>query len=42
MDRVHDVLQGAFGWWDSHLHRFWLGPDKQLWTGPYLLTPLSD
>lgn len=38
MDRLHGVLQGAMGWWDCHLHRFWLGPEKQLWIGPYLLT----
>lgn len=38
MHRLHDVLQAAFGWWDCHLHRFWLGPDKRLWIGPYLLT----
>jgi hypothetical protein len=25
LDRVHHVLQGAFGWTDSHLHRFALG-----------------
>jgi hypothetical protein len=26
LDRVHDVLQAAFGWTDSHLHRFASGP----------------
>ncbi|CAN5846414.1 hypothetical protein BH23ACT4_BH23ACT4_15610 [soil metagenome] len=25
LDVVHRVLQGAFGWWDYHLHRFALG-----------------
>ncbi len=38
LDRVHEVIQTAFGWADSHLHRFWPGPDKQLWRGPYFLT----
>jgi hypothetical protein len=35
---LHGILQAAMGWTDSHLHRFWLGPAKRLWTGPYLLT----
>jgi pRiA4b ORF-3-like protein len=26
LDRVHDVMQAAFGWTDSHLHRFASGP----------------
>jgi hypothetical protein len=26
LDRVHDVIQVAFGWTDSHLHRFASGP----------------
>ena len=25
LDRVHQVLQASFGWWDYHLHRFALG-----------------
>ncbi|WIM70878.1 plasmid pRiA4b ORF-3 family protein [Corynebacterium suedekumii] len=25
MDRVHEVLQEAMGWFDSHLHQFWTG-----------------
>ncbi len=36
--QLHRILQAALGWTDSHLHRFWLGPAKRLWTGPYLLT----
>jgi Plasmid pRiA4b ORF-3-like protein len=27
LDQVHDVVQVAFGWADSHLHRFASGPD---------------
>ena len=26
LDQVHDVIQIAFGWTDSHLHGFWSGP----------------
>jgi hypothetical protein len=26
LDRVHDIMQAAFGWTDSHLHRFASGP----------------
>lgn len=25
LDRVHDIIQTAFGWWDTHLHIFTLG-----------------
>jgi hypothetical protein len=25
LDQLHDVLQPAMGWTDSHLHRFWVG-----------------
>lgn len=38
LDRVHQVIQSAFGWNDTHLHRFWPGPQRQIWSGPYLLT----
>jgi hypothetical protein len=27
LDAVHDIIQGAFGWTDSHLHRFASGPE---------------
>lgn len=27
LDRVHEVLQRAMGWTDSHLHRFYDGED---------------
>jgi len=37
---VHDIIQAAFGWTDSHLHRFALGPsvwdeDFELFLCPY-------
>lgn len=40
LDVVHQVLQAAFGWTDSHLHRFSLGGhsfdrDSQLFLCPY-------
>lgn len=25
LDRLHDVIQAAFGWWNSHLHEFEVG-----------------
>jgi len=25
LDEVHDVIQAAFGWWNSHLHEFRIG-----------------
>lgn len=28
LDQVHDVIQMAFGWTDSHLHRFASGPAR--------------
>ncbi|MDX2377878.1 plasmid pRiA4b ORF-3 family protein [Microbacterium sp. LRZ72] len=40
LDALHDVLQAAFGWTDSHLHRFSVGGDgwdheAQLFLCPY-------
>lgn len=35
LDRLHEVLQTAMGWTDSHLHRFFVGPAP---TGPHFLT----
>lgn len=35
---LHDVLQSVFGWEYAHLHRFWIGPTKQIYRGPYLST----
>lgn len=42
MADLHDVLQAAMGWTDSHLHRFWLGPKKQIWRGPHLSNELDE
>jgi hypothetical protein len=25
LDRLHEILQAAFGWWDYHLHEFEIG-----------------
>ncbi|MFN8082509.1 MAG: plasmid pRiA4b ORF-3 family protein [Kineosporiaceae bacterium] len=38
LDRVHDHLQVAMGWTDSHLHRFEPGPVKDRWRAPYFVT----
>ena len=35
LPRVHDVIQSAMGWYDSHLHRFRTGNDHR---SPYFLT----
>jgi hypothetical protein len=35
LDDLHDVLQAAMGWSDSHLHRFFLGTSPG---SPYLVT----
>lgn len=35
LDRVHEVVQTAMGWTDSHLHRFYLGTAP---TDPYFVT----
>ncbi|MEO6997547.1 MAG: plasmid pRiA4b ORF-3 family protein [Terracoccus sp.] len=35
LDELHEVLQAAMGWTDSHLHRFHLG---DAWRGPHFLT----
>ncbi len=40
--QLHEVLQAAMGWLDGHLHRFWVGPTKQLWTGPHLINDHDD
>jgi hypothetical protein len=37
LDRVHDVIQVAMGWMDSHLHSFRPGPEKLGWPGPRFL-----
>ncbi len=38
LDRVHEYLQAAMGWYDCHLHRFEPGPVKDRWRAPYFLT----
>ncbi len=40
LDDVHEVLQVAFGWTDSHLHRFasgprYYGPETEYYLGPF-------
>lgn len=35
---VHDLIQAAMGWDDCHLHRFWPGPEKNIWRGPHFIT----
>ena len=35
LPRVHDVIQAAMGWYDSHLHRFRTGNNHR---SPYLVT----
>ena len=39
LDRVHDVLQTAFGWTNSHLHRFALTSDRYGRETEGILTP---
>jgi hypothetical protein len=40
LDEVHEILQVAFGWTDSHLHRFssgprYHGPETEYYLCPY-------
>ena len=39
LDVLHDVLQTAFGWTDSHLHRFGLATDRYSHETQGILTP---
>lgn len=41
LDEVHDILQTAFGWTDSHLHRFACGPSYYSHETEYYLCPFS-
>ena len=41
LDDVHEILQGAFGWTDSHLHRFGCGPTYYSRETEYYLCPYS-
>jgi hypothetical protein len=38
---VHDVIQAAFGWTDSHLHRFGCGPEYSSHDTEYYLCPFE-
>ena len=41
LDDVHEIIQVAFGWTDSHLHRFASGPDYYSDDTEYYLMPIS-
>jgi Plasmid pRiA4b ORF-3-like protein len=41
LDEVHDVLQAAFGWTDSHLHRFSSSPADGRGEAQYYLCPFD-
>jgi hypothetical protein len=41
LDEVHAVIQAAFGWTDSHLHRFGSGPDYYSHDTEYYLCPFE-
>jgi Plasmid pRiA4b ORF-3-like protein len=41
LDEVHEIIQAAFGWTDSHLHRFGSGPDYYSPDTEYYLCPFE-
>lgn len=41
LDEVHEIIQAAFGWTDSHLHRFGCGPVYYSRETEYYLCPFS-
>ncbi len=41
LDDVHGVIQAAFGWTDSHLHRFGCGPEYYSHDTEYYLCPFE-
>jgi hypothetical protein len=41
LDEVHDIIQAAFGWTDSHLHRFGSGPEYYSPETEYYLCPFE-
>jgi hypothetical protein len=41
LDEVHEIIQAAFGWTDSHLHRFGAGPDYYSPDTEYYLCPFE-
>lgn len=41
LDDFHDIIQAAFGWTDSHLHRFGCGPEYYSHDTEYYLCPFD-
>jgi Plasmid pRiA4b ORF-3-like protein len=41
LNDVHDVIQAAFSWTDSHLHRFGAGPEYYSYHTEYYLCPFD-
>ncbi|MBS4729748.1 plasmid pRiA4b ORF-3 family protein [Mycobacterium sp. SM1] len=41
LDEVHEIIQAAFGWTDSHLHQFGCGPHYYSRETEYYLCPFS-
>ena len=41
LDEVHEIMQAAFGWTDSHLHQFGCGPSYYSRETEYYLCPFS-
>lgn len=41
LDELHEILQAAFGWTDSHLHQFGCGPQYYSSETEYYLCPFS-
>jgi hypothetical protein len=41
LSELHDIIQAAFGWTDSHLHRFGSGPDFYSHETEYYLCPFD-
>lgn len=41
LDDIHEIMQAAFGWTDSHLHRFGCGPEYYSHQTEYYLCPFS-
>lgn len=33
---LHRIIQGAFGWYDDHLYRFWIGDRRNPYNGEFL------
>lgn len=40
LDRLHELIQLAFGWWNYHLHQFWIGDCR--YGDPWLLDDGSE